>query len=91
MLAFLLLRLSGDPAIALAGEGARQADIEMIRQTYGFDRPLLVQYADWLWKIAARRSRQLGLFQDRGRPADRLDKLPATLLLGVVVAAVRAC
>ena len=29
MIAFLLLRLSGDPAIAIAGEGATQADILM--------------------------------------------------------------
>ena len=50
MISFLLLRLSGDPAIAIAGEGARQADIEMVRKTYGFDRPLPVQYADWLGK-----------------------------------------
>ena len=44
MIAFLLLRLSGDPAAAIAGEGATQASIELIRQTYGFDRPLPVQY-----------------------------------------------
>ena len=50
VIAFLLLRLSGDPAIAIAGEGARQADIELIRQTYGFDRPLPVQYVEWLGK-----------------------------------------
>jgi ABC-type dipeptide/oligopeptide/nickel transport system permease component len=47
---FLLLRLSGDVALAIAGEGARQQDIEMVRQTYGLDRPLLVQYLDWLWR-----------------------------------------
>ena len=51
ILAFLLLHLSGDPALALAGEGARQADIDMSRKTYGLDRPLAVQYADWLWHI----------------------------------------
>ena len=33
MVAFLLLRLSGDPAIAIAGEGARSEDIELIRKT----------------------------------------------------------
>jgi len=33
MIAFLLLRLSGDPAVAIAGEGARQVDIELIRHT----------------------------------------------------------
>src|SRR3546814_10883423 len=51
ILAFLLLHLSGDPAVALAGEGARQADIDMIRKAYGLDRPIAVQYADWLWNI----------------------------------------
>ncbi len=45
---FLLLRLSGDVALAIAGEGARQADIDLVRKTYGLDRPLIVQYLDWL-------------------------------------------
>jgi peptide/nickel transport system permease protein len=45
------LYLSGDPALAIAGEGARQADIDLIRKTYGFDRPLIVQYGDWLLKL----------------------------------------
>ena len=44
---FTLLRLSGDPAAALAGEGATQEDIEYVRKHYGFDKPLPVQYWDW--------------------------------------------
>jgi ABC-type dipeptide/oligopeptide/nickel transport system permease component len=51
ILAFLLLRLSGDPAVAIAGEGARQVDIDLIRQTYGFNRPLPLQYLEWLSRI----------------------------------------
>ena len=51
LIAFLLLRLSGDPAIAIAGEGAREADIALVRATYGFDRPLVVQYAEWVGKL----------------------------------------
>ena len=47
-LAFLLVRLSGDVAIALAGEGARAEDIENVRRMHGLDRPLIVQYLDWL-------------------------------------------
>ncbi len=47
---FTLLRLSGDPAASMAGEGATEADIEYVRQHYGFDRPLVVQYADWARK-----------------------------------------
>ncbi|MGU9978585.1 ABC transporter permease [Phreatobacter sp. HK31-P] len=49
-LAFVLLRLSGDVAIAIAGEGARAEDIAAVRQQYGLDRPLVVQYFDWLGK-----------------------------------------
>ncbi|MYM53763.1 ABC transporter permease [Thalassovita mangrovi] len=47
-ISFSLLFLSGDPAAALAGETASGEDIEAIRRVYGFDRPMMVQYADWL-------------------------------------------
>jgi peptide/nickel transport system permease protein len=47
---FLLLRLSGDVALAIAGEGARTEDIDLVRKTYGLDRPLIVQYGEWLLK-----------------------------------------
>ena len=47
-ISFGLLYLSSDPAIAMAGETASDADIEAIRKLYGFDRPILVQYLDWL-------------------------------------------
>ena len=44
---FMLIRVSGDPAISLAGEGASQEEIEFVRVQYGFDRPLIVQYIEW--------------------------------------------
>jgi ABC-type dipeptide/oligopeptide/nickel transport system permease component len=47
VLAFLLLRASGDIAVALAGEGASAEAVEAIRQAYGLDRPLVVQYFEW--------------------------------------------
>ena len=40
---FTLLRLSGDPAVAMAGEAATEEDIEYVRVHYGFDRPVTVQ------------------------------------------------
>lgn len=52
ILSFMLLRMSGDVAIALAGEGARAEDIELIRKLNGLDRPLMVQYFDWLGHAA---------------------------------------
>jgi len=48
---FLLLRLSGDPAILLAGEGASPETIDAIRADYGFDKSLLQQYLMFLWDI----------------------------------------
>ncbi|SFP40993.1 ABC transporter permease [Tranquillimonas alkanivorans] len=48
-ISFSLLFLSGDPAAALAGETASGEDIEAIRRLYGFDRPMIVQYLEWLF------------------------------------------
>jgi peptide/nickel transport system permease protein len=50
MISFMLIRMSGDPAIALAGENASAEEIEHIREQYGFDRPLVIQYLDWAQK-----------------------------------------
>lgn len=47
LVSFMLIRLSGDPAIALAGENATSEEIEFIRKQYGFDRPIFIQYLDW--------------------------------------------
>jgi len=82
VLAFLLLHLSGDPAVALAGEGARQADIDMVRKMYGLDRPLAVQYADWLWHML---QGDFGTSVYFKTPAGPLifSKLQTTLLLGL--------
>ncbi len=44
---FMLLRSSGDPAVAMAGPDATPEEVEFIRVQYGFDRPLIVQYLDW--------------------------------------------
>jgi peptide/nickel transport system permease protein len=87
VIAYMLLYLSGDPALAIAGEGARQADIDLIRKTYGFDRPLIVQYGDWLLKLL---SGDLGVsmyFKTDVAPLI-FSKLSTTLLLAVYALAV---
>jgi len=50
VITFSLLRMAGDPAVALAGEGASMADIERIRVEYNLDRPALEAYWDWVTK-----------------------------------------
>lgn len=79
--AFVLLRLSGDPALAIAGEGAREADIELIRKTYGLDRPLVVQYLDWLWTILKGDLGQ-SLYFRTSVWGLIVDKLPVTFWIG---------
>jgi len=48
LLTFSMIYLSGDPAMALAGESATQQDIENIRRVYGYDKPIVIQYINWL-------------------------------------------
>ncbi len=49
---FSLLYLTpGDPAALIAGDQATPDDIARIRITLGLDRPFLVQFGDWLWRI----------------------------------------
>jgi peptide/nickel transport system permease protein len=81
-LAFLLLRASGDVATALAGEGARAEDIENIRRIYGLDRPLVVQYLDWIGKMAHGDFGQSLYFKTDVLALVR-DKLPTTALLAM--------
>ncbi len=52
-LAFMLVRLAGDPAAAIAGEGATPDDIERVRVLYGFDKPWLHTYLLWLERVLA--------------------------------------
>jgi peptide/nickel transport system permease protein len=47
ILSFILLRLSGDLAIALAGTEATPEQVEQTARLYGLDRALPIQYLDW--------------------------------------------
>jgi peptide/nickel transport system permease protein len=82
VISFALLRLSGDVASAIAGEGARAEDIELVRQTYGLDRPLVVQYLDWLWRTVRGDFGQ-SLYFKTDVIGLVLDKLPTTIWLGL--------
>jgi peptide/nickel transport system permease protein len=48
---FFLVRLTGDPAAFLVDQTATQAEIAHVSRLLGLDRPLLVQYADFLAAI----------------------------------------
>ena len=75
--------LPGDAALALAGEEHDPVAVAAIRQKYHLDRPLAVQYAIWIGKVAARRFRRVDAEQDP-RVAELLAaKLPVTVELAV--------
>jgi peptide/nickel transport system permease protein len=83
ILSFMLVRLSGDPAIAIAGEGAREVDIAAVRATYGLDRPTIVQYLDWIGGVLTGNFGTSYYFKS-DVAALVLDKLPVTLQLGLL-------
>jgi peptide/nickel transport system permease protein len=81
--AFSLVRLAGDVATAIAGEGARAEDVEVIRKQYGLDRPLPVQYVEWLGRTL---QGDLGESLYFRQPVAGLvfDRLPVTMTLGAL-------
>jgi peptide/nickel transport system permease protein len=81
LITFSMIYISGDPAIAIAGEGARQEDIENVRRFYGFDRPIYVQYLEWLANAV---TGDLGQSYNLRKPVAEVifQRLPTTMLLG---------
>jgi peptide/nickel transport system permease protein len=47
----LLYVAPGDPAAIIAGDQATPADVERIRAGLGLDRPYLVRFAEWLFRV----------------------------------------
>ena len=45
---FLFVRLTGDPAVLLVEPGASKADLEAVRAQLGLDRPIWVQYGQFM-------------------------------------------
>ncbi|UUX51115.1 ABC transporter permease [Nisaea acidiphila] len=79
---FSLTYLAGDPATAIAGETASDADIEYIRELYGFDRPIYVQYLEWAGK-AFRGDFGMSFYFKLPVADLLLERLPISMTLGV--------
>jgi peptide/nickel transport system permease protein len=77
---FALMHLAGDPAVLLSNHDATLEEIQAFRVANGFDRPIVVQYFDWLWHAA---QGDLGVSFRSKRPAIVviLEALPRSLLL----------
>jgi peptide/nickel transport system permease protein len=83
VLSFLLTRLSGDLAISIAGPQATQTDIEIIRKAYGLDRPLYVQFGNWIGRAAVGDFGESYFFKDKVSNLIAR-RMPITVTLGLV-------
>lgn len=80
LLSFLTLHLAGDPTYLYVSERASEEEIIETRQKLGFDRPLPIQYGDFLFRLL---QGDLGTSLRARKPALELvlERLPATLEL----------
>jgi peptide/nickel transport system permease protein len=86
VLVFVVIRvLPGDPALVIMGtEGSPEAAARL-REAMGLNRPIVVQYADWLWHALRG---DLGVSIQYDVPVGRLvlSRLPLTLPLTLMAA-----
>jgi peptide/nickel transport system permease protein len=86
---FLLLRIiPGDVAHAVlagpSGEGSySEEDVQQLRQRLGLDKPLYVQYVDWMWRLV-RGDLGESVYGRRPISGEIARQLPVTLQLGVL-------
>ena len=83
VLSFMLTRLSGDLAISIAGPQATQTDIEIIRKAYGLDRPLYVQFGNWIGRAAVGDFGESYFFKDKVSNLIAR-RMPITMTLGLI-------
>lgn len=89
---FALIRMiPGDPVVTMLGERARAEDIERVRHELGFDRPIYIQYFEWMGEIlrgdlgTSIINRTPVMMELRSRLAATLELVLVGLLIGVVV------
>ncbi len=80
--AFFLVRLAGDPAVLQLSAEASADDIARVRESLGLDRPLIIQYLDFIWRVL---HGDFGVSLRQNVPAMELvlERVPATLELAL--------
>jgi peptide/nickel transport system permease protein len=80
---FVFVRVTGDPAVLLVEPGASAADLAAIREQFGLDRPLWVQYGSFLAHLA-RGDLGQSFYYKTDVLELYLSRLPSSLLLAAV-------
>lgn len=89
-LSFSLAFIAGDPAIAIAGSGGSAKDAELVRQLYGFDRPIIFQYLSW---VSGFIQGDFGTSYYFNIPVAQIisERIPVTIILGLSAFIVAIC
>ncbi|WP_144183701.1 ABC transporter permease [Elioraea rosea] len=79
----MMYAVPGGPVGVLVGENATAEQIEAVTKQFGLDRPIIVQYGDWLLRALGG---DLGLSLHSREPVLKLitERLPATLQLAAL-------
>src|SRR5262245_51877921 len=84
LVVFVMMRsIPGDPVVALLGDAYNEEDAIKVRESYGLDRPILVQYVIWLGKLV-RGDWGTSILSGRAVLQDVMVRLPITLELIVL-------
>lgn len=82
VVSFGLVHITGDPATVLAGGQMPAEQVRLLSHQLGYDRPLLVQFGDYLWHLVRGDLGESFRFH-QSAAALVLEALPRTLLLVV--------
>jgi len=83
LIAFTLFRYVGDPVASIVGQEASVADREALRERLGLNDPIIVQFAEFVWRAL---QGDFGISYRLQQPVSELilSRLPATLELALI-------
>jgi len=85
----LIYFIPGDPVVTMIGADATKEEIDALRAELGLDKPLLVQYGNWLLKVLQGDLGKSILYREN--VADLIKKrMPITLYLGLLALIITA-
>lgn len=84
---FCLVRITGDPAVLMAEPGAKEEDLQAIRQQFGLDQPFVLQYFTFV-KGVVKGDFGKSIYYRTPVFDLYLQRLPASLLLAAVAMAI---
>lgn len=80
---FVITNLTGDPVQLMLGEAATAQDIERVRRELGLDRPLYVQYLNFLSSVARGDFPESLRYRGYSALEIVLDRYPRTIVLAI--------